>query len=409
MNFFINTSLLRRNSNFRLLFLGQFISFFGTMITNVALPYQIYHMTESTLMVGLLSLFQLLPLLVTALLGGVLADKYPRRALLLLAESTLTIGCLLLALNAFAAAPKIWVLFVVAFFMSALNGLHRPALESITQQIVDRADYAMVGALVTFKFSVCMIIGPAIGGLLIARFGVGITYIVDFFSFLVSVIALLMMSSFPKPVCDIVESTWVSIKQGFRYAASRQELLGSYFVDFAAMVFGMPIALFPAIAQHHGGPKTLGLLYSAPAVGALIVSFFSGWTMTIKRHGAGIAVAAAFWGVSIIFFGLSHELWWALFFLAWAGAFDAISGIFRQTLWNETIPQEFRGRLAGIEMISYLSGPKLGDTEAGLVAAAFGTTFSIISGGVLCLVGVGVCCFYLPKFWRYESTVVRQA
>jgi MFS family permease len=320
------------------------------------------------------------------------------------------VGCLLLAMNAFSADPKIWVLFVVSFFMSAVNGLHRPALESITQQIVEKEDYSLVGALVTFKYSVCMIVGPAIGGLLIAHLGIGITYVVDLVTFLASVIALLKMTSTPKPVASgDTQSTWHSIKQGFQYAASRQELLGSYFVDFVAMVFGMPIALFPAIAQHHGGPRTLGLLYSAPAVGALIVSFISGWTVHIKRHGVGISVAALMWGVSIILFGVSDSLWWGLFFLAWAGAFDALSGIFRQTMWNETIPQDYRGRLAGIEMISYLSGPKLGDTEAGLVAAAFGITFSIISGGVLCVLGVGVCCYYLPKFWRYESTVTQSA
>lgn len=413
MSYIVNVSLFRRNRNFTFLFIGQFVSLMGTMITGVALPYQIYMQTHSTLMVGLLSLFQLLPLLFTALIGGVFADRYHRRMLLLLAESVLAIGSLLLALNAGAATSSIWVLFIVASLMSAFNGLHRPALESIVQQIVAKEDFATVGSLATVKGSICMIAGPAIGGLIIANKGIVVTYWVDVASFVISLTALLLMTHIPKPETVHDDSTWSSLKSGFRYAFSRQELVGTYVVDFIAMIFGMPTALFPAIALAFDGVKVLGvvcsapavvgILYSAPAVGALLISFFSGWTRHIKRHGLAIAIAATLWGVAIIFFGLASNFIWALFFLMLAGAFDGISGIFRSVMWNETIPNVLRGRLAGIEMISYLSGPRLGDTEAGLVAAAFGITTSIVSGGVLCVLGVGVCCYFLPKFWRYHS------
>lgn len=403
MRYFINLSILFRNRNFGLLALGQFVSFMGTMITSVALPYQIYHLTQSTLMVGLLSLAQLVPLLFTALVGGVFADRYHRRMMLLVSELLMAIGCILLAYNSTLSAPHIWIIFVVASAMSAVNGLHRPALDSITQQIVDKKDLPSVGAITTFKFSVCMIGGPAIGGLIISHFGIVVTYIVDFVTFIISLAALFMMSNIPKPMPAKDESTWAALKSGFKYAMSRQELVGTYVVDFVAMIFGMPNALFPAIAQTYGGAQTLGMLYSAPAVGAIVISFMSGWTSSIKRHGAAIAVAATLWGVAIILFGLTKNFWLALFFLALAGAFDGISGVFRMMMWNETIPNEFRGRLSGIEMISYLSGPKLGDTEAGLIAAAFGVTVSIVSGGVLCVVGVGACCYFLPRFWRYRS------
>jgi MFS family permease len=404
MKYILDFSIFRRNRNFALLYIGQFVSFLGTMMTGVVLPYQIYMQTHSTLMVGLLSLVQLIPLVFTALIGGVFADRYHRRLLLLISESILAVGCLLLALNAWLPTPNVWVLFVVASCMSAFNGLHRPALESMVQQIVTKGDYAAVGALASLKMNVAMIAGPAIAGLLIASVGVVVTYLVDLASFAVSLTALCLMTHIPKPDNrSRDDSTWTSLKQGFRYAFSRQELVGTYVVDFMAMVFGMPMALFPAIAMSLGGPKILGMLYAAPAVGALIMSFFSGWTRSVKRHGVAIAVAALLWGVSIILFGLSSNFWVALFFLALAGAFVDISGIFRMTMWNETIPQEYRGRLAGIEMISYLSGPRLGDTEAGLVAAAFGVTASIVSGGVMCVVGVGICCLFLPKFWRYRS------
>ncbi|MGB6976426.1 MAG: MFS transporter, partial [Gammaproteobacteria bacterium] len=342
MSYFLDFSLLKRNRNFALLYLGQLISFIGTAITSVALPYQIFHETHSSLMVGLLGFFQLLPLLVTALLGGVFADRYHRKKLLLFTESLLAVGCLLLALNALLAVPSLVVIFAVATIMSAFNGLHRPALDSITQQLVSKSDFSAVGSLANFKFGVGMIVGPAIGGLIIAHFGIIITFLVDFASFGISLIALLLMTHIPKPPATVEESTWRALKIGFRYALSRQELIGTYLIDFVAMIFGMPMALFPAIAQLYGGAKVLGILYAAPAVGALSISFFSGWTKQVKRHGVAIAIAAALWGLAIIFFGLATHLIFVLFFLALAGAFDAISGIFRMIMWNETIPQQLR-------------------------------------------------------------------
>jgi MFS family permease len=400
---FLTQSILYRNPNYRCLFIGQFVSFTGTMMTGIVLPYQIYHQTQSTLMVGLLGLFQLLPLLVTALLGGVFADRHHRRLLLLATESLLAIGSLLLAWNAFLPHPHLWLVFTIATFMSAINGFHRPALESITQQMVDKTDFPAVGVLSSFKYSVGMIAGPALGGLILAHYGVGISYLIDTLTFSISLIALLLIRNIPAPQAKHDLSTWLSLKQGFAYAVARQELMGSYWVDFIAMIFGMPMALFPAIAENYGGPNVLGLLYSAPAVGALVISFWSGWAKYFKRHGVGISISASIWGVAIVLFGCSTHLWLALFFLAFAGGADAVSGIFRSTLWNQVIDNQYRGRLAGIEMISYLSGPKLGDTEAGLVAALFGVTASVISGGVLCIVGVGVCAYLMPKFWRYRA------
>lgn len=403
MSHLLDLSLITRNREFRLLFLGQFISFIGTMITSVALPYQIYHITQSTLMVGLLSLVQLIPLLFTALLGGVFADRYNRKLLLIVSELLLAVSCAFLALNSYLDNPSILVIFVLACVMSAITGLHRPAFDSIIQQIVKPEDYKSVGALGSFKFSFCLIIGPAMAGVIIAHWGIVITYLIDFMTFFISIINILCMRTIPKPIVQEHASILSSLKQGISYALSRQELMGSYYVDFIAMVFAMPNALLPAIAQSLGGVKTLGLLYAAPAVGALIISFVSGWTAKIKHDGRAIAIAAALWGISIIGFGLSNSLWLALFFLGLSGAFDAISGIFRSTLWNHTIPTELRGRLAGIEMISYLSGPKLGDTRAGLIASGFGIGTALISGGILCVVGVAICCFCMPKFWNYRS------
>lgn len=403
MSFFIDFSLLHRNKNFRLLFIGYFISLFSTAMTGVALPYQIYSQTHSTLMVGLLSLVQLIPLLGTALWGGVLADSKNTQALGIISFILLGIGSILFALNTVFITHLLWPLFVIAAAVSAVTGLLRPAIGSLRQQLVAKPDYAAAGSLTIFLSSFSMIVGPAIGGLIIAHFGVVTVYLFGGISYLAAIIAFLMFKNIPHRMKAAPQSSWRAILDGFRYAASRQELLGTYIVDFVAMIFGMPTALFPAIAASLGGAKTLGLLYSAPAVGALIASFVSGWSVKIKRHGQAIAIAATLWGIAIIFFGLTTNLFWTLFFLTLAGGFDSISALFRGIMWNESIPHEFRGRLAGIEMISYISGPKLGDTESGLVAAAFGVTASIISGGVLCVVGVAACCYFMPKFLRYRS------
>ena len=403
MSHLIDISLLRNNRNYTLLYTGQFVSFIGTMITSVALPYQVYHLTQSTLMVGLLSLVQLLPLLITALLGGVCADRYNRRVLVIISECFLMLGCATLIFNAQHANPELATIFIVSSVMSAITGLHRPAFESMTQQLVRPEDYKAVGALSSFKYSFCMIVGPAIAGLMIACYGLVLTYIIDLLTFLVSLISLSLMRGIHQPIAHTHPPVFSSLKQGLEFAFKRQELMGSYFVDFIAMIFAMPNALFPAIALSFGGVKTLGFLYAAPAVGSLLISFFSGWTANIKQDGKAIALAAGLWGLSMIGFGLSSSLWLALSFLALSGAFDAISGIFRSSLWNNTIPHDYRGRLAGIEMISYLSGPKLGDTRAGAIASCLGITTAVVSGGALCIVGVLICCLCMPKFWNYHA------
>ncbi len=402
MSYLLDLSPLKNNRDFALLYFGQFISFIGTMITRVALPYQIYALTHSSLLVGFLSLAQLLPVLFTALLGGVFADRYNRRKLVILSEIILMLGCALLTFNAYSASPNLVFIFIISPCMSAINGLHRPAFESMNQQLIKPAQYKAVGALSSFKFSFCMITGPAIAGLLIAQYGLVITYFIDLITFLISLISLCCMRRLT-PIPPKNSSILSELKDGITFAFKRQELIGSYAVDIIAMLFVMPTALFPALAHTFGGVKTLGLLYAAPAVGALFVSFFSRWTARIKQDGKAIAIAAGLSGVAIIGFGLSRALWPALFCLALFGALDAISGIFRSTLWNNTIPTEYRGRLAGIEMISYISGPHLGDMRAGFMATGLSIPIALVSGGIFCVLGVGLCCIYMPKFWKYHA------
>jgi MFS family permease len=390
-----------RHRDYRLLYAAQAVSFFGTMITYVALPYQMYRVTGSTLAVGLLGLAELVPLLATAFVGGALADAIDRRRMALVTDLALAAGSGALVLAALSRASA-WPLFIVAAWMSAVSGLQRPSMESLVPRLIDKEDMPAAAALAGVRGSIGMIAGPAVGGVLIASVGLASTYLVDVVSYLVSLMCLWQIRAVPPP--EGAEPPSVeAVREGFRYARSRQELIGTYVVDFVAMVFGMPLALFPAMSDRLGGPSVLGLMYAAPAVGGLVASLVSRWMAHVYRHGLAIMIAATVWGTAIIGFGFCNTLWPALVLLALAGAADAVSGLFRMTMWNQTIPDALRGRLASIEMVSYMSGPLLGHVEAGVVAAAFGVRASVVSGGVLCVIGVLVCGLALPRFVRYDS------
>ena len=398
----VDVTPLKRHRDFRLLFIGRFVSFFGTMITTVAFPYQVYLLTHSVFLVGVLGVFEFAAILAVAFVGGALADAQDRRSMVLLSEAALMVCSLLLAGNAALAHPQVWFLFVVSMAWGALDAIQRPSLDAMLPRLVDKSELTAAAALGQLRGTLGMTAGPALGGVLLALIGLPLTYMVDVGTFVVGLVCLVLMRAVPPPV-DAERPSIRRVVEGLKYARSRQELLGTYFIDMIAMFFGMPMALFPAIAQGIGGAKVLGLLYAAPAVGSFVFSATSGWTSRVHRHGMGVVVAAIIWGFAIVGFGLVSSLWLALFFLAAAGAADAMSGVYRQTIWNQTIPDSLRGRLASIEMLSYASGPSLGNFEAGIVASIFSVRVSVVSGGVLCVIGCVLCAAALPAFRAYDS------
>ena len=400
----LSVAPLRKHRDYRLLFTGQLVSTFGSMITYVAVPVQVFELTHSSLVVGMLGASQLVPLLLCALWGGAYADAMDRRRLLVVSEVLMTLGSLALVLNSLLVAPSVVLIFAVSAAMSAVNGFHRPAMDAMTPRLVDREDLTAVSALGTLRFSVSAIAGPALGGVCIATLGYSATYLIDVLTFLVSLVALAAMRSMP-PAADAAVPGIRSVLEGLKYARSRPELIGTYIVDLVAMTFAMPMALFPAIAAQSGSTPRAGWLFAAMSVGSLITTVFSGWTSRVRRHGAAVVVAAALWGVAIVGLGLTPTFTGALVCLAVAGAADMVSGLFRLTMWNETIPTDLRGRLAGVEMISYLSGPLLGNARAGWMAAATSNRISIVSGGLACVVGVLLCIPLLPAFWAYRSNL----
>jgi MFS family permease len=402
----VDITPLRRHRDFRLLFIGRFVSFFGSMITVVAFPYQVYQLTHSVLLVGLLGVLEFAAILAVAFVGGALADARDRRSMVLLSEAALMACSLLLAGNALLSHPQVWLLFVVATGWGALDAIQRPSLDAMLPRLVDKDELTAAAALGSIRGTLGQILGPALGGVLVAAIGLSFTYMVDVATFVVGLACLWLMRAVPPPV-DAERPSFRRVLEGLHYARSRQELLGTYFVDMIAMFFGMPMALFPAIAQGLGGPKVLGLLYAAPAIGSFAFSATSGWTNRVHRHGMGVAVAAVIWGLAIIGFGFATSLWLAVLFLAIAGAADMMSGVFRSVIWNQTIPDSLRGRLASIEMLSYTSGPALGNFEAGAVASIFNLRISIVSGGILCVLGCVLCTLALPAFRAYDARLYR--
>jgi MFS family permease len=397
----IDLTPLKASRDYRLLFTGQFVSGFGSALSYVVLPWQMYQLTKSSLAVGMLGVVEFVPMFLTAFVGGALADYVDRRRLIFLSEFGQALCCAVLVANSLLAEPRVWVLFLVAALFAGLNGIHKPALEALTPRLVEPEQLPAVSALISLRYNFNFIIGPAIAGVIAAGFGAAFAFAIDAATFIVSIITLLLIRSVPVPG-DRDRPSLQSVIEGLKYARSRQELLGTYLIDLNAMFFGMPMALFPALAESFGG-VSVGLFYAMPALGSLAVTVTSGWTKRVNKHGLAVTIAATVWGLAIIGFGMANKLWLALLFLGMAGAADMVSGLFRMTIWNQTIPDHLRGRLASIEMISYMTGPYLGNGEAGLAARLFGVRAAVVSGGVLCVAGSAILALLLPAFIQYDG------
>lgn len=361
-----------------------------------------YEITKSTFHVGMLGIVQLIPLVISGFWGGALADSFNRRKLVVVTEIASAIGNLLLVIFTISGSSEFWVLYVLAGVMAIFKGLERPPLEALTQQLISKTDIPKVSTLQSIKTTTGMILGPAIGGVLISSVGITATYSIDLVTYVLSIVCLYQLKDLPD-LKEKKKATISSIVDGFSYAVKRPELLGTYVVDMASMTFAFPNPLFPAIAASMGDPGKLGWLYSAPAIGMFIGSLSSSWTHKVGRHGKAITIAAFFWCVGIFAFGLTSNFYLWLVFLVIAGFADMISGIFRATMWNETIPENYRGRLASVEMISYSSGPLLGNTFMGTLSEGVGMNKALMCGGVIGGVIVLILGLGIREFWNYQA------
>ncbi len=392
----------RSSKDFRLLWVQGLVTYLGSVMALIALPLQIKDLTGSPLAVGAMGAVELVPLIVFGLYGGALADAVDRRKVIVLTEAGLGVLAAVLLVNALLPEPMLWPLYLVAAGVAALAGLQRPALDAMLARIVPHDQLAAAAALNALRWQAGAIGGPALAGLVVAYTGNGPAYATTVVCFAVSVLMCRRLSPAP-PVEHAAKPSLRGIAEGARYAWSRPVLLGTYAVDLAAMFFAFPNAIFPFLADELDADWSLGLMYSAGAVGSLLLSLTSGWVSRTSRHGLLVVCGAAGWGLAMAAAGWTSNVWLVLLCLGLAGAGDMLSGLGRSTIWNQTIPDRLRGRLAGIEVLSYSVGPQLGQVRAGAMAGWTGVRPAVWSGGLACVAAVGLLAAALPGLVRYDA------
>jgi MFS family permease len=395
---------VRTSRDFRVLLGAGSVFWLGAMVSYVAVPFQLYDLTDSNFAVGAFGLVQLVPLILAGLYGGVLADRLDRRRVLLLTGVAQAAGAGGLLLNALAAQPSVPVIYAVGVLTAVAQSVQSPSAEALVPRTVRHAELPAAVALSFAGAQIGMLAGPALGGLLVASVGAAWAYGVTLAGYCAATALFAALRPFPPRQEPSGDGALREIRSAVRYAVRRPDLLGTYVVDLVAMILAMPVVLFPALAADVlERPALLGLLYSAGTVGSLLATATSGWTGRVHRHGRAVVLSAAAWGASVTLAGVTTVPALVLFGLVLAGAFDMISGLFRGTIWHQTIPDSHRGRLAGIELLSYTIGPLAGEARAGLVADATSVRTAMVSGGVLCVAGVGVTAAALRSFWAYDA------
>jgi MFS family permease len=369
----------------------------------VAIPFQLYEETGSTLLVGLLGIAALVPLLVVPIYGGAVADAVDRRRMLLLSDIALLLVTVGLLVNAMLPEPHIWALYAGETLGTAAYGFQRPARNALTPRLVGEEQLLAAIAVEDVIFSLARVAGPALAGVLIAVIGLPGAYGIDIATFGASLVAIWLLPAIPAPP-DADRPSLRSILEGFQYVVHRRVLLGIFIVDTNAMIFGMPRALFPAFAaQLGGGPSVLGFMYSSLFAGALLASLVSGWMGAVRRQGVVVCLAAGGWGVAIALVGFAQSIWLALVLLAVAGAADFVSAVMRSNILLSVTPDSLRGRLSGIELAQVAGAPEIGNVEAGIVASLASVRASIVSGGLLTVIGTALCAVALPVLIKYDA------
>lgn len=395
---------LRTNREFRFLYAGQLISLLGSNLTVVAVPYQVYSQTHSSLWVGLASLIQLPFLITGALWGGAMSDRVDKRVLMVMSAVVLGLTSAALAINAHVHDHHLVVLLLLAALSAGFAGFSGPLRTAAIPKLVKPEQLVAAYSLNQVAFNAAVVIGPAVAGVLIASVGLYSCYAIDATTFGLLTLLTLPLSAMPAAAEHAGTAMFRAIADGFRYVRSHAVVQAVYLVDLNAMVFGLPRALFPAVALtlYHGGPKTLGLLYAAPGAGALLMAVVTGWIAHVRRQGRLVALVVIAWGAAMAIFGLVHVVFVGLLCLGVAGAMDVISTVLRNTILQNAITDQFRSRISSIQMAVVTGGPRLGDVESGVVANFTSTEFSIVSGGIACIVGVLVLTRWRPTFWNRE-------
>jgi MFS family permease len=394
---------LRDSAPFRWLFFGQFGSLLSRQLLTVAVPYEVFVRTDSTVLVGLVGLVQVLPLVFFSLVGGVLADALDRRAVLIVTEVLMGLTAVAFLLN--VNGPHVWPMFVIVAFNAALNGVESPARQAMVPTLVDDAQVTAAYTLHQSLNQTMQVVGPALGGLLIATLGLQSSYIIAAVGAGITAVALVPIGRRAAAAGGSSLSISAAV-DGWRYLRKVPILQQTMLIDLNAMVFGMPRALFPAIGTQvlGGTAATVGLLFAAPGAGAMIGALTAGWVPRVQRQGRAIVLAVVGWGVAIAIFGLSRNLALCLVLLALAGGADVVSNIFRNTILQASTPDHLRGRVFAFKSALSGAGPRLGDMEAGTFAGVATPAIAVTTGGLVSVAGALLIAFLGKDLWRQNIT-----
>jgi MFS family permease len=400
----VDLSVLRDSRNLRLLILGEVFSSLGAQAALVAIPYQIYTLTHSAALVGLLGIVELIPIVISSLLAGAIADRIERRRLMFTAQTVISIAAALLALGAFLGDPPVALVYVLAAALAAGSTIDNVTRSAIIPALA--GDRLRAALSVNYGlYQIAAVVGPAIGGLVIAAAGVGAAYAADAFGFLVMLGVTAALPPLPPAPTDSEHPPILqSIGQGLRFVRRNSALMGSFAIDLVAMTFGMPRALFAVLALtvYDAGASGTGLLYAAVSAGASIAALTTGWVESVNRLGRVVIGAVVVWGLAIACAGLMPSIWPAAALLAVAGGADSVSAVCRSIINQTTTPEAMRGRMSSIFMLVVTSGPRLGDLESGLAAAVMGVSAAVVTGGLACVAGVGVIVAAFPALAAYD-------
>ena len=402
----VDIAPLRVSPDYRRLWGADLVASAAHEIVAVAVPFQVYVLTGSSLAVGLVGAAELVPLLLGSLAAGAFVDAHDRRRLILIAQVGAAGCAVALALLASAGSPPLVAIYALAAAIAAFASIEAPVRNASIPQLVGAHHLPSALALNQIVGQLTALGGPALAGVLLATLGVTAVYVTAVAGFAVALLAILRVRPMPPAGDGSTRSGWAAVREGLAFARSTPVLLSTFVIDLNAMIFGMPRALFPALAvsTYHVGPGGLGLMYAAPGAGALIGAAASGWVGAVRRQGLAVIVSVVAWGAAIVAFGLvPHDRFpLALILLAAAGWADVISAVFRNTILQLVAPDEIRGRLSALHIAVVTSGPRLGDVEAGAVAAATSVRFAVVSGGLACIAGVGVLHAVSPVLARYR-------
>jgi MFS family permease len=404
----LDTTVLRESRDLRLLIGGEFAAGVGTQAVMVALPVQVFLLTRSALDVGLVGAVELVPLVSVALLGGAIADRMDRRRLLLAAQVVVVLAAGALAAGAFLGHPPLALVYVLAGVLAGASGAQNAASTAMVPSIAG----ARMRSALSFSFGsnqLTQVIGPGLGGVVIAVFGLGWAYAIDVATCLPLVAAALAMS--PQRPAGVGEGStpplglFRSIGEGLRFTMGERALLGSFAIDLLAMTFGMPRALFAVLSLtvYHSGAAGTGLLYASVAVGATLAALTTGWLEHVRRLGRVVIVAVLLWGAFIALAGAARSLPFAAVLLACAGAADSVSAVCRSTINQMVTTDVMRARMSSVFIVVVTSGPRLGDIESGTIASLVSATFSVISGGLACVLGVGAIVLAFPELASFDT------